>query len=144
MDASMTWLVVAGVIVVCELLTGTFYLLMITLGLLTGALCAALGLGPGWQMASAAVVGAVATLALHNSRFGYRKGKPANRDPNVMLDIGQTLNIDQWQPGSHGHSSARAMYRGAMWDVECRQEHPASGLFTIIEVQGSRLIVQPT
>lgn len=144
MNASMTWLVVAGVIVVCELLTGTFYLLMITIGLLVGALCAALGLAPGWQMGCAAIIGALATLALHNSRFGYRKGKPANRDPNVMLDIGQTLSISEWHPGSHGHSTARAMYRGAMWDVECRQQQPASGLFTIVEVQGSRLIVQPT
>ena len=73
-----------------------------------------------------------------------RKGKPASRDPNVMLDIGQTLNISDWTSTSQGHCNARAMYRGAMWDVECRQQHAASGLFTIVEVQGSRLIVQPT
>ncbi len=144
MNASMTWLLIAGVLVVCELLTGTFYLLMIASGMLVGAILAAYGLDPAWQMAAAAVVAACATLALHNSRFGWRRGKPASTDPNVMLDIGQTLTIAQWAPAQGGCYHARSMYRGAMWDIECHQERAEAGLFTIIEVQGSRLIVKPS
>ncbi|MDB5920073.1 MAG: NfeD family protein, partial [Massilia sp.] len=34
------------------------------------------------------------------------------------------------------------MYRGALWDVELGQgAHPQAGVFKIVEVQGSRLIV---
>ena len=144
MDASMTWLLITGVLVVCELLTGTFYLLMIAAGMLAGAILAACGLGLASQMGVAAVVAACATLALHNSRFGWRRGKPANRDPNVMLDIGQTLTVPEWMSAQPGQYHARAMYRGAMWDIECHQDQVAAGLFTIVEVQGSRLIVKPT
>lgn len=143
MNASMTWLVVAGIVIVCELLTGTFYLLMIAIGMAVGAISAALGLDQTWQLSSAAIVATGATLALHNSRFGWRKGKPANRDPNVMLDIGQSLNVSEWMPNQPGHFHARAMYRGAMWDIECHQNQVAAGLFTIVEVQGSCLVVKP-
>ena len=143
MNASITWLVVAGVLIVSELLTGTFYLLMIAIGLLVGAMVAAIGFAPAWQMGTAAIVAACATLALHHSRFGWRRGKPASRDANVMLDIGQTLSVSEWIPNPHGHFHARTMYRGAMWDIECHQDQVEAGLFTIVEVQGSRLIVKP-
>jgi membrane protein implicated in regulation of membrane protease activity len=137
------WLAAAGVTVIFELFTGTFYLLMIALGLGAGALAALLGLGLALQTLVAAVVGVAATVLLRRSRFGKLvAGRiDAGRDPNVNLDVGQTVNVPQWQDGA-----ARVMYRGALWDVELDHgvaagSAPAPGQYTIREVRGSRLIV---
>jgi membrane protein implicated in regulation of membrane protease activity len=136
----INWLVAAGVLVVLELFSGTFYLLMIAIGLGFGALAALGGLGVPFQTIVAAVVGVAATGLLHRSRLGRpARGNPA-RDPNVNIDIGQHISVDQWHDGK-----ARVMYRGALWDVELGQgAQPHAGVFKIVEVQGSRLIVSGT
>lgn len=133
----MTWLVAAGVIVIFELFTGTFYLLMIAIGVACGGVAALAGLQPPGQMLVAAVVGVVATGLLWRSKYGRpERGDPA-RDPNVNMDIGQTVHVAHWHEGS-----ARVMYRGAMWDVDLAPGgQPAPGQFTIREVRGSRLVV---
>jgi membrane protein implicated in regulation of membrane protease activity len=133
----INWLVAAGVLVVLELFTGTFYLLMIAIGLGFGALAALGGMGVPLQTIIAGVVGVVATGLLHRSRFGRPARGNAARDPNVNLDIGQHLRVDEWHGGK-----ARVMYRGALWDVELGPgAQPQAGEFKIVEVQGSRLIV---
>ncbi len=132
-----SWLVAAGILVVAELFTGTFYLLMIAIGLAAGALAAWLGLSGPLQTFIAASVGLVATAILHRSRFGRPKRQEATRDSNVNLDIGQRVVVDAWQGGR-----ARVMYRGALWDVELGPgAQPQAGDYRIVEVQGSRLIV---
>ena len=133
----MDWLVAAGVLVVLELFTGTFYLLMIAIGLAVGGIVALAGAGTPLQAIAAAIVGVVATGLLHRSRFGRPARHEASRDRNVNLDIGQHVRVPAWDNGR-----ARVMYRGALWDVELGQgatAHP--GDFRIVEVQGSRLVV---
>lgn len=131
------WLVAGGVLVVLELFTGTFYLLMIAIGLGFGALAALAGFSTPAQTVAAAVVGVLATGLLHRSRLGRPVRGDAGRDPNVNIDIGQSLTVDEWRDGK-----ARVMYRGALWDVELAPGSIAqAGNFRIVEVQGSRLIV---
>ena len=133
----MSWLVVAGILVIAELFTGTFYLLMIAIGLSAGALAALTGASGLMQIVTAAVVGLVATAILHRSRFGRPAKSEATRDRNVNLDIGQRVAVPQWQDGR-----ARVMYRGALWDVELGPgAQPEAGDYRIVEVRGSRLIV---
>ncbi len=140
MNAWMIWLALAGALVVFELFTGTFYLLMIAAGMAAGALAAMAGLSVPAQIAIAAVVGVAATGLLHRSRFGRPLKQDAARDPNVMLDIGQNLEVVCWHDGK-----ARVMYRGAQWDVDLAPGAIAgAGTFRIVEVQGSRLIVANT
>lgn len=140
----MNWLVMAGVVVVMELFTGTFYLLMIAIGLGAGALAALSGAAPVAQLIAAALIGSVATISLRRSRFGNRHRVDAARDPNVNLDIGQTLQIDEWQGSAGGKYTARSMHRGAKWDVEyAGSAAPLPGTFRIIEIRGSQLIVEP-
>ena len=137
-DWSM-WLLAAGVLVVLELLTGTFYLLMIAIGLAAGAAVAFAGASGPLQTVVAAVVGVLATGLLYRSKYGRQSGVNAALDPNVNMDIGQTVNVPAWQDGV-----ARVMYRGALWDVELAPGATplaAPGLYTIREVRGSRLIV---
>jgi len=135
------WFVAAGVVVILEIFSGTFYLLMIAVGLVAAGIGALLGVGESAQYIIAAVVGAAATYALRRSKFGMHKKNDAARDPNVNLDIGQTLVINEWKnDGVHHH--ARVMYRGAMWDVDLAPDAVAqTGTFTIHEIRGSRLIV---
>ncbi|MGB6053708.1 MAG: NfeD family protein, partial [Burkholderiaceae bacterium] len=59
----MIWLAMAGIVVILEMFFGTFYLLMIALGLAAGALAAFSGLTQEAQLIAAAVVGIVATYA---------------------------------------------------------------------------------
>lgn len=143
MNPWMIWLTVAGLLVILELFSGTFYLLMIALGLVAGALAALLNFGNELQMIIAAIVGAIATLALHKSKYGWRPGENAARDPNVNMDIGQSITVAEWQDQGNGKFTARAMYRGAMWDVELQYAAPYAGVFIIQEIQGSRLMVRP-
>lgn len=143
MNATMSWLAVAGVVVILELFTGTFYLLMVALGLLAGALAAWFNLSASFQMIVAAVVGMGATLALHKSKFGWREKTNVSRDPNVNMDIGQSIKVEFWEDQGNGKFTARAMYRGAMWDVDLSNSAAFAGMFIIEEVQGSRLIVRP-
>lgn len=135
----MGWLVTAGVLVILELFTGTFYLLMIAIGLAVGGLVALAGAGLPVQAIVAGLVGVIATGALHRSRFGRARagGRAATRDRNVNLDIGEHVTVAAWDKGR-----ARVMYRGALWDVELGQgATPRAGEFRIVEVLGSRLVV---
>jgi membrane protein implicated in regulation of membrane protease activity len=133
----MDWLVAAGALVILELFSGTFYLLMIAIGLAFGALAALAGASVPVQTLVAGVVGVAATGLLHRSRLGKPAKTNAARDRNVNIDIGERLSVSAWQDGK-----ARVMYRGALWDVELGQgATPEAGSFKIVEVQGSRLIV---
>jgi membrane protein implicated in regulation of membrane protease activity len=133
----MNWLVAAGVLVILELFTGTFYLLMIAIGLGIGGVVALAGGGFPAQAIAAAAVAIAATGWLHRSRFGRPAKHDATRDRNVNMDIGQRVSVPAWDNGR-----ARVMYRGALWDVELGQgATPQAGDFRIVEVQGSRLVV---
>ena len=133
----MSWLVVAGILVIAELFTGTFYLLMIAIGVGAGALAAFAGASGPMQTLVAAAVGLAATAILHRSRFGKPAQSDATRDRNVNLDIGQRVVVPEWRDGR-----ARVMYRGALWDVELGPgARPEAGDYRIVEVLGNRLIV---
>jgi len=139
----VNWLVIAGIVVVLELFSGTFYLLMIAIGLAAGALVASIGWSVEFQLIVAALVGSVATILLRRSRFGTRSKVDANRDPNVNLDIGQSIQVNDWKNTAADFYSARSMYRGAQWDVACHSPlAPQPGLFKIVEIRGSQLIVE--
>jgi membrane protein implicated in regulation of membrane protease activity len=144
MSAWMIWLSLAGIVVILELFSGTFYLLMIAFGLLAGAIAAWLGSIGEVALIVAAIVGAVSTLALHKSRFGWKRNSDARRDPNVNMDIGQSILVQKWQDQGNGKFTARTMYRGAMWDVELQHSAGFPGVYVIEEVQGSRLLVRPS
>lgn len=133
----MMWLALAGVLVIVELFTGTFYILMIAIGATAGVVAALGGAGGSTQIVIAAIVGVLATVVMRRSRLGAPKRQSAERDPDVNIDIGQRVIVGIWHNGR-----ARVQYRGAPWDVELapggREE---SGEFRVVEVSGNRLIV---
>ncbi|HEY1997405.1 NfeD family protein [Paraburkholderia sp.] len=135
--AGLFWWVGAGVLIVLELMSGTFYLLMIALGFIAAALARLAGANVDVQFVLAALVALAAVLLLRRSRFGRKTRKAAAINPDVNLDIGQTLAVPAWRD-----RKARANYRGAAWDVELAPGEPEDArVYEISALDGSRLIV---
>ncbi len=138
----MMWFVLAGILVILEMFTGTFYLLTIAIGCGAGGLAAVASANSASQFLAAAIVGIIAVYGLRHSRLGRLSKRDATRDPNVNLDIGQTLFVDNWSAAAGEIPVARVQYRGAMWDVELQHGSVAiPGTFVIREVRGSHLVV---
>jgi membrane protein implicated in regulation of membrane protease activity len=138
MESWMMWFILAGVILVLEFLSGTFYLIMIALGLAAGGIASLAGLGPNLQALIAAAVWIVATLLLRRTKWGKTRHADSDKDPNINMDIGQQVQVDVWTD----QRSARVMYRGAMWDVELLSGDAVAGTFVIREIRASRLFVE--
>ena len=138
--AATWWWICAGVLVAAELATGTFYLLMIALGMGAGAIAAHLGAGTTAQIVGAAVVGAAATAAWHIWRYRQPRSAPFQSNRDVNLDIGERVRVDAWD----ADRTARVSYRGAGWTaVYAGAGTPPPGEFIIAAVEGNRLIVTP-
>ena len=140
MSASTLWWLAAGGLVAAELATGTFYLLMLALGAAAGAVAALSGLDSTAQVMIAAVAGAGATAAWHWKRAHAPRSAPAASNPDVNLDIGQTLKVEHWE----ADGSARVSYRGAAWSVRwAGAGAPQPGEHVIVGVEGNHLRVAP-
>lgn len=138
----MIWFAIACVLIGLEMASGTFYLLMIAIGAAAGGVAALLGLDGMSQCIVAAAVAAIATFGLRRSRFGKQPVVDANRDPNVNLDVGESLEVIDWHVMAGAPATARARYRGALWDIELEEGgNPVAGVFVIREARGNRLIV---
>ena len=139
MAESTIWWVLAGALVAIELITGTFYLLMLSLGMVAAALSAHAGVTTPVQILIAAAFGGGSVVAWRI----YRKSRPAPADASanqsVNLDIGETVQVDAWGPD--GTSSVK--YRGAHWDISLvAGATPSPGPHRIVGVVGSRLVVK--
>lgn len=139
-DATLWWVLVA-VAVAAELLTGTFHLLMMALGLAAGALAAHMGLPLAGQLACAALVGGGLVAVLQRLRPKPPHSQPHQSNADVNLDIGQVVRVEHWQ----ADHTAQVSYRGALWQVEwvagAAESAPSPGMHRIREVEGSRLRV---
>ena len=67
MEHHLVWLIVAFGLVIVELLTGTFCLLVLGLAGFAGAAVAGVGLDFAWQALTAAIVAAAGVLWVHRS-----------------------------------------------------------------------------
>jgi membrane protein implicated in regulation of membrane protease activity len=140
MDTSLAtgWWIAAGILVAAELATGTFYLLMLALGCVAGALGAHAGLASTAQLVTGAVVGAGATALWHWRRLRMPQSAPSQSNRDVNLDIGQTVKVESWADDG----TARVSYRGAAWSVKYVGEaSPQPGPHVIVGVEGSQLQV---
>lgn len=138
MGEPTVWWLLAGGAVALELLTGTFYLLMLTIGMVAGALAAHLGANLVVQIAVAAVVGGGAVVLWHWSPRNQRREPQAQANPNVNMDIGETVHIAAWD----ADGTASVHYRGAHWTAIHRPGiTPTPGIHRVAELVGSRLLV---
>ncbi|MGA2552435.1 MAG: NfeD family protein [Burkholderiaceae bacterium] len=137
----VAWFIMAAILVVAELLTGSFYLLMVAIGFFAGGVAALTGAVLPLQCVVVAIVGWLAIVLLRRTRFGQRTRRLATgSNPDVVLDVGQTVDVWSWQEGT-----ARVRYRGSDWDaVPESPEHPATGTLVIKAIRGSTLVLGPT
>jgi len=138
MEESTIWWLLVGGAVAAELLTGTFYLLMLAFGLVAGAVAAHLGASLAPQLVAAAVVGSAGVVGCHFFRKRSPSQQPASSNRDVNLDVGETVQVDAW----NADGTAHVRYRGAQWTVMLRPGNaPSAGLHRVAEVIGNRLLV---
>lgn len=140
MSESSIWWLLAGAAIAVELMTGTFYLLMLALGLAAGAMAAHLGLALIGQMVIAAAVGGGAVAAWHWHRSKGPAPLPANANRDVHLDIGESVHVTKWNVDG----TASVKFRGAHWTAVAANPEESSipGDFRIKEMLGNRLVIE--
>lgn len=109
MDHAFVWAVVGLVLVIVELLTGTFYLLVLGIAAFGAALAAWLGLQFSAQSIIAAIIGAVGCYGVHLYRAKNRAEQMA------PIDAGMPASFESWLDA--GARLARVRYRGASWEA---------------------------
>jgi membrane protein implicated in regulation of membrane protease activity len=140
MQPAIAWLIAGLLIVAVELMTGTFYLLIIGIAALIGSLIAFLG-QPVWLQALIAAIAAVVGGGLVHR---YHRAANATSPKDIDNDVGQTVTIESWV--NEPKRLARVRYRGTTWDAEVVGIDPIApdALLYVIATEGSRLKVSPT
>lgn len=132
------WLSVAGILVLIELSTLSFYLLMIATGALFGALFAFLGFSEITQF----VVTAVASISLVIALKKYKKYNKTNsiisNKNNIQLDIGEVVIVDK-ENSWNDNFETTVFYRGTPWTAINEDKTANTGIFYIKEVDGVNL-----
>lgn len=139
-SASTIWWVLAGVAVAAELTTGTFYMLMLALGLAAGAIASHLGFSVPLQTVAAAAVAGGGTAFWRWRRAREAPGLPAASNRDVNLDIGERVFVQEWSPTR----TARVHYRGSPWEARLAPGAPAAaGEHLVSAVEGNWLVLEP-
>ncbi len=112
MNDYVIWAIVALVLVIIEVTTGTFYLLVLGLAAFAGALAAYLNAGILTQVLATGIVAAVGLFAVHR----WHQSRPLNSKSEPSLDIGQAVVLESWVDQSA--KRIRVKYRGASWDAD--------------------------
>jgi membrane protein implicated in regulation of membrane protease activity len=136
MPAYVIWAVAGLLLAFVELATGTFYVLMIAIGVFAGALADLLGADAPWQFLIAAAVALAAIVVLRKRGLGrFSRRLDSSVDPQQNLDIGGVVHVNDWRDGA-----ARVQYRGTQWDAVLVAGADAhAGRFYIREVRGTCL-----
>ena len=139
MTEATIWWLLAGGAVVAELLTGTFFLLMIGIAMAAGALAAHAGADMIVQLLIAAVIGGGSVVAWYFVKKRRKATLPKDSNLAFNLDIGETVMVLGWDPDG----TANVRYRGANWTAIRRPGEAASiGAHRVAEVIGTRLRVE--
>jgi len=138
MEQWLVWVIVGFVLVIAEVVTGTFYLLVIGLGAFAGAVLAWLGAN---ELVQAAIGGAVAIAGAVFVHHWHGRNRADGKDSN-LLDRGQPVVLEGWT--NESARIARVKYRGALWDAKLvrPEDNPPPGSTLYIEGQdGNTLMV---
>ena len=135
MEEDFLWAILGLTLVVVELLTGTFYLLMLAIAAFGAALAAWFNLGFGVQAVVAAVIAGAGCYGVHIYRAKNAKGQM------TPIDAGQPASFENWV--DQGGRRARVRYRGASWDalVEGDAAVDSGAMLYVVSTNGNTLNV---
>ncbi len=135
MEEDILWAILGLALIIIELLSGTFYLLMLGIAGFGAALAAWLGQPFGVQAVVAAVVAAAGCYGVHVYHAKNAKGQM------TPIDAGQPASFENWvDPGAR---RARVRYRGASWDalVDGEETVDAGAILYVVKADGNTLNV---
>jgi membrane protein implicated in regulation of membrane protease activity len=140
MEPYLAWIIAGFVLVIIELLTGTFYLLVFGAGAFAAAAIAWAGAGFFVQAVAACAVALAGTAWVRAWHARQKKGEVEDN----LLDRGQPVVLEAWVDAAAGR--ARVQYRGASWDARLvGDERPEPGATLYINGQdGNAFLVGPT
>lgn len=134
MSAYWMWWIAAAALVAAELLTGTFYLLVVGIALAFGGAAAWFDASVPVQWLIAAALGVIGTVMLQRWKRDLALRTPAQQG----FDIGQMVQVQSWGPDGN----ARVAYRGSTWDAELAATGvPQAKTMYIAAMRGSVLIL---
>jgi membrane protein implicated in regulation of membrane protease activity len=135
MDPALAWAIAGLVLVITELLTGTFYLLMLAVAAFGAAGAAYFGQSFPMQCVVATIVAAAGCYAVHLYRV--KNTTP----PMASIDSGMPATFESWI--DMGARLARVRYRGASWDarVESAEALEPGALLYVVAADGNTLKV---
>ena len=137
MATYLLWAIAGFILIIAELVTGTFYLLVLGVAALVGALVAWLG-GAFWlQAISTAAATLIGTYLVHT----WWKSHPKESQAENSLEVGQTVVFEAWVNEASG--AARVKYRGASWDAKVAGAAKPDDVLTIKALEQGVLQVGP-
>jgi len=135
MTEDVLWAILGLALVIIELLTGTFYLLMLGIAAFGAALAAWFNQGFGVQAVVAALISGAGCYGVHVYRAKNLKGQMA------PIDAGQPASFEHWT--DQAARLARVRYRGASWDalVDGEEAVDAGAMLYVVTTNGNTLKV---
>ena len=137
LETWLVWAVAGFVLVIAELVSGTFYLLVIGIGAFAGAVAAWVQAGFVVQALAAGVVAVVGAWIVHT----WHARQPVSPQGSNFLDRGQAVVLEGW--ANETANIARVKYRGTTWEARIAQpgERPAPGTTLYIEGQDGNMLL---
>lgn len=130
------WIVAAIVLVIVELLTGTFYLLVLGVAAAGGAALAYFGFSFPMQAGVATAIAVIGVIVVSRYRANLKDAPGAAN----AIDVGQRVTLDSWVNEAEG--LARVRYRGALWDAKVIGVRRDGTSFYIRGTDGSTLTIE--
>ena len=139
MALSTVWWMVTGGLMALELVTGTFYLLMLSLGAAAAALAAHAGMTLTAQIVVSAAVGGLSVTGWHLKNNRTKTQMDTSRNPDIHLDLGEIVQVTAWDD----EGLTLVKHRGAQWTALLSPgQMRTTGAHRIVEMVGSRLVIE--
>ena len=111
MESYVVWLIMGLALIAAELVTGTFFLLVLGVAALTGSLAAYFGADFFAQAVLACVVCVAGVFMVNHWRNKKKDAAPGSNN----IDYGQSVVFESWR--NESARIGRVQYRGASWDA---------------------------
>lgn len=138
MESYLVWLILGLLLITVEMMTGSFYLLVLGVAALIGSALGYFGGGFSTQAVCASIVAVVGVLAVNRWR---RNNKNSPQAMNNNIDVGQPVTFERWT--NEAARLVRVKYRGTSWDARLLDPGQASAteVLYICGTEGSQLQV---